>query len=228
MSPTENNLIHLIANSLLESQKITWEFYAISAILSAAVALASSFLIAYMKQKGQQKAINEAFSNVKEQLEETTRAVKKVESEISQRDWIDREWRTIRMAKLEELYLLISLVPDWLHNEALHQLIRPQENRMENPFEKAATISTLYFPELSESLLSASAAYNACHTLILNLRLELVKLGSGDEAMLSIWQTYTKESAPLYTSLTSEMVNIRLTAFNLLHNEIFKPGTPKL
>lgn len=79
-----------------------WLLLFIQTILMLATAAAAAFLGSYLKTKGQNFATKRDFDELQKQLSENTKLVEAIKSEISHRDWVQRERTTFRRNKLEE------------------------------------------------------------------------------------------------------------------------------
>jgi hypothetical protein len=80
-----------------------WAFWLVVAIITALVAGAGAWGGAFFKIKGENFATKRDFEGLQERLKATTGLVEGIKSEVSQRDWAQREWTNLRRVKLEAL-----------------------------------------------------------------------------------------------------------------------------
>jgi len=127
---------------------ISWPIIAIQSAILLIVAIAGAYIGEYLRGRAKNLATKADFESLLQQLEQNTRLVERVRTEVGQQDWAQREWVTLRRLKLAELL-----------NHA-HGLVRYVESREHSamdgarndnlyPREEIETISTLYFLELN-------------------------------------------------------------------------------
>jgi hypothetical protein len=142
-----------------------WLFLLVNAVVMAVVGILATLGTSYFRTRGQNLATKHDFEELKKQLKANTELVETIRSEVSQRDWTQREWTSLRRVKLEALF-------DKMHEcETYLDHARSAANRGEiedrpdviNQFD---TISTLYFPELREE---ANEYYLACKELVIKI-----------------------------------------------------------
>jgi hypothetical protein len=69
----------------------------------------------YLRTKGQHFATKSDFESLTAQLKANTELVARVNSDFAQRDWIQREWTTLRRQKLEAFLQQIHVCEDYLN-----------------------------------------------------------------------------------------------------------------
>ena len=91
-------------SKLLEADHETWLIY----ITYFLIGLAGAFIGGYLTQKAKNKANAEDFEEIKKQLAETTRTVKEIESNFSEKGWITQQvW--LRKQDAYEVLLILLL-----------------------------------------------------------------------------------------------------------------------
>src|SRR5262249_61677006 len=80
-----------------------WLFLLVNAVVMAIVGVLATLGTSYFRTRGQNLATKHDFDELKEQLKANTELVETIKSEVSQRDWTQREWTTLRRIKLEAL-----------------------------------------------------------------------------------------------------------------------------
>ncbi len=192
-------LIREIAVQIFNEQILqNWKFYLLILVLS----FFGAFLASYLKKQGELQAVEENFSKILDQLKQNTNATEEIKTRINHSDWTQREWKTLRRIKLEELLTAIHQTMDWL--EAERTLIKDTGEGSEtpNPVKNAITMAQLYFPELvkdvdqfygltyeylNNSLESLHGIYDA------NMSKDVAMFKSNYEANLSIYNSYNQK-----------------------------------
>jgi hypothetical protein len=135
-----------IAAELLFSN---WRLYAILAALFILSKAADVFIEKYLGKRAEIKAAAADLHHVVHQLEETTKATEAIRIEFSRADWLDKEWRSVRRVKLEEL---LSCAQSMLAAMSYRSLADEPEEP--NPLgDKLQMLCTLYFPELQDEVM---------------------------------------------------------------------------
>ncbi|WLE97090.1 MAG: hypothetical protein QTN59_20740 [Candidatus Electrothrix communis] len=157
-------LLKDIASKVVEQDLLAnWRFYAIflpSIFLSSAL---GAYVANRYKKKAEIDAVDADLKKILRQLEKTTEVTEQVRSKVDYADWVEREWKTIRRVKLEELVQSAISVRPWFDQQcsACRQcsLKRESENC---PANHTAMIAALYFPEIQrESEQLVKTAYTA-------------------------------------------------------------------
>jgi hypothetical protein len=120
-----------------------WLFLLITALFAGA----GAYFGKYLSIKGANLATKEDFNTLQEQLHASTRLVESVKTEIARTDWAAREWKALRIKKIEELMTILNECEEYF--DALRVAsIAGQHHPDTPPFEKASIVSELYLPEL--------------------------------------------------------------------------------
>ncbi len=72
-------------------------------VFSGIAAAGGAYFGKYLQTKGQNWATKEDFAMLQQQLMASTKLVESIKSEFGKADWIDKEWTTLRIRKIEEL-----------------------------------------------------------------------------------------------------------------------------
>jgi len=80
-----------------------WWPLAIQTVLMLLVAGSAAYFGSYFRTRGQNLATKHDFTELRKQLSANTRLVESIKSEVSLRDWAQREHKTLRRTKLETL-----------------------------------------------------------------------------------------------------------------------------
>jgi hypothetical protein len=155
-----------------------WAFWPIVSIITALVAGAGAWGGAFFKIKGENFATKQDFEGLQERLKATTELVEGIKSEVSQRDWAQREWTNLRRVKLEALLEKVhacETYTDQYRNYSMDHTLKAADPER-NPTNELQTIAELYLPELrSEVFMLHTAVYNQVRAGM-NLRREWFKM----------------------------------------------------
>jgi hypothetical protein len=133
----------------------------IVALVSALTALG----VSYFRTRGQNLATKRDFDELSKQLRANTELVETIKSEVSQRDWAQREWTNLRRIKLEALLDKMHECETYL-DRARSEALGGKSERGPDVMNEFVTISTLYFPELKKE---ADEFYFGCKELIIKI-----------------------------------------------------------
>lgn len=135
----------------LISQNIiyNWTYWVMFFLVSAPSIIASSFLVAYARKRGENAATKEDLDSLKEQLQITTSLTERIKSEVGHIEWRTREEFTSRRAKIEEFVQQIGTVASTMEQSSsvpdTQIPIVPVNTECINRLDMLAR---LYFPEL--------------------------------------------------------------------------------
>ena len=141
------SLIREIANEVLwDGLAQNWWTYAVLVALVAVSGVVSAFVTTYLRRRA------EAFAKS---------------------DWAEREWRTLRRIKLEELLTAM--------HEAMHRLDKEMDARFFNepmpsdfsPIWKIEVLSTLYFPEIQSESNAFGLEFSKYRSWVVNVHADL-------------------------------------------------------
>lgn len=141
MSPTE--LAKAFVAEILSGGSI-WLFL----ILTGTFAGFGAFFGRYLGIKATNLATKEDFTGLQNQLDQSTRLVEAIRSEIARKDWAEREWAAIRIRKIEELLSSLYVCEEYL-NKMHRTSISGKLFEDASPFDHSGVIAEAYLPELS-------------------------------------------------------------------------------
>jgi hypothetical protein len=81
----------------------------LNAVIAGLVSSLTALGVSYFRTRGQNLATKHDFEELQKQLKANTELVETIKSEVSQRDWAQREWTNLRRVKLEAL--LVGGIP---------------------------------------------------------------------------------------------------------------------
>lgn len=146
-----------------------WWVYIVLIALVAVSGAVSAFVVTYLRKRAETFATKADFDELLLQVRASTEASESVKSAIAKIDWADREWRTLRRTKLEEILAAMHEATHWLDREVDARFFNKPMPSDLSPIWKVDVLSTLYFPEI----LPESGAFN----LELDARLRRIEKG---------------------------------------------------
>lgn len=168
------SLIREIANEVLrDGLAQNWWTYAVLVALVAVSGVVSAFVTTYLRRRAEAFATKADFDELLRQVRASTEASESVKSAIAKSDWAEREWRTLRRIKLEELLTAM--------HEAMHRLDKEMDARFFNepmpsdfsPIWKIEVLSTLYFPEIQSESNAFSLEFSKYQSWVVNVHADL-------------------------------------------------------
>lgn len=109
---------------------------------------------------GINRAIGAAFQTTLAQLVRMTEETENIKVRIAHSDWTEKELRTLRRSKLEELVTALFTVERIIETHLSDDEISGDRNRRSlEPMSVVEQISTLYFPELTDETGALRIAY---------------------------------------------------------------------
>jgi len=148
----DQKTIELLAaaiTSQLSSQFLLWTIG--QAAISALCAGFAAYAGGYLRRRGENLATKQDFDALLSQLAANTLLVETVKAEVGIQDWAERQWRQLRITKLEELMLTLDALDVELNDKRNHAADGKIYYGPEN-LNRIDAIGTLYFPELSAEL----------------------------------------------------------------------------
>jgi hypothetical protein len=153
----------------------------VNVVIAALVSALTALGVSYFRTRGQNLATKHDFEELQKQLKANTELVEAIKSEVSQRDWTQREWTTLRRIKLEallekthecEVYL------DRQRDSAFEGKIMMPER---DPIGELETLATLYFPDFPELKSEVERLVSICRQYFLQThRLAMAVQQSGN------------------------------------------------
>ena len=139
------------------------------------------YLGSYFAKRGEVQATRADRKEILDGLRQTTKAAEEVRSAISFNEWTERERRTLRRTKLEELLLLAYETKEWLAGE-LNRVYDTDEAKQASPQPKMMAIGSLYFPEIIEALSAYDGACDRYHGRILSAIVDVLSARDAHQA----------------------------------------------
>jgi hypothetical protein len=143
--------IRRIAAEIAHNMSYPWSFLAVQAVLMVLAAAAGTYFGSYLKERGKNLATAADFGQLQQQLSATTQMVETIKTEISQKDWINREWTNLRRIKLEELLENAGKCESTSTRHRNSCIDGKYFDEQDDPGDDFRTLWTLYFPELKEA-----------------------------------------------------------------------------
>jgi hypothetical protein len=137
-------LARAIANQSLAD---AWPYWLAVLSLGILISVGGAFVVSYATKHAEVKQAKADRAEILAGLRATTKATEEVKSVISLGEWNERERRTVRRNKLEELLLLAHKVREWQIAE-LERVADPNLPERPHPQTTMVILGKLYFPEL--------------------------------------------------------------------------------
>jgi hypothetical protein len=178
----DKNLVTEIAQQIVSQEiLLNWRVYLVVLALSFLSAAFASFVLPYLKRRGEQFATKADMDNVLEQLERTTQTTKSIESKISIDEWSHKEYRAIRRLKLEELVLATNKMEDWLDREKDSRLFQGAHNADASPIGTIRLLTALYFPEFDAETADVHDRYQSYMQWLVNVSSKIEVAGLAED-----------------------------------------------
>jgi hypothetical protein len=158
---------HEIANQIAFHNWAYW-------LVLLAVTLIGSFFGSYAKKRAEHAATKAGLKEILRQLELTTRTTEGIRAVVSLGEWSERERRTLRRVKLEELMLTAHRVNDWLEAEKNRLFYLSDDREAMSPLPLVVTLARLFFPELQPKVLAFNSDCLAHHAFFTRVHSKLI------------------------------------------------------
>jgi len=142
-------LAHEIASQAIQH---TWGYWLILVALLLVANFTGSLIGSYAAKRGEHLAIDADLRRILRQLDQTTRLTENIRSVVSLGEWSERERRTLRRTKLEELLLNAHKTGDWLNSERNRLIFLSGEPELPSPQPLMVMLGRLYFPDLQQQI----------------------------------------------------------------------------
>ena len=164
-----------------------WWLWLILILVAGLVAYFGSLLGGYAARRGENLATKADFDDLLEQTTTTAEEVAQIHSRVALTEWTEKEARSLRRQKLEELLLGAFEAKAWLtaeENRLLFPSDVPNPDPLPSPMEKVEAIGVLYFPELWLEVKALDVAHGSYlqwtrETLALALNAEMQARAAG-------------------------------------------------
>jgi hypothetical protein len=176
---------------------------AVIALVSALTALG----VSYFRIRGQNLATKHDFDELSKQLRANTQMIETIKSEVSQRDWAQREWTNLRRQKLEALFDKMHECETYMDRARSAAYGGKTENEPDvvNEFH---TLATLYFRELRKEASEYYLASKELTVKLLGLAQAVSKAGDDSAARQRAYDNFNVHWPP----------ERRILARNALHD----------
>jgi hypothetical protein len=169
------SLIREIANEVLrDGLAQNWWTYAVLVALVAVSGVVSAFVTTYLRKRAETFATKADFEELLLQVRASTEASESVKSAIAKSDWAEREWRTLRRTKLEELMTAMHQATHWLDKEMDARFFDEPMPTDLSPIWKVEVLSTLYFPEIQSESNAFGLEFSKYRSWVVNVHADLL------------------------------------------------------
>ncbi len=168
-----------------------------------------AFFGRYLEKKAENVVTREDFNQLQEQLRQSTNLVEGVKSSIARIDWVEREWATLRIKKIEELMTTLYECEEYL-NVHRNEAIAGRHHGSVQPVDKAIVVAQLYLPELYDMVAEYSIAFRDNVTATNDALLQV--LGGANHT--EVWKEYMQ--TPVYKKLRHSLETTRVATTLLL------------
>lgn len=203
--------LQIVQQGLIEN----WKLYAILLGLLFLSTTAGIFLVKYLGRRAEVYATRSDLHEVLRQLKATTELTEQVKAAVSHADWIAREWKAIRRAKLEELVESAISLPQWLDHQRSVSFFHAEQKKPSPPADRVSMLTALYFPELEAEAATIVQAQNVAHAWITKIGHE-----SHQKANLSEREKLLKngvtEWLPLHSAAISAVNQVKTKAASVM------------
>jgi hypothetical protein len=136
---------HEIAN---QTAFHNWEYW----LTLLAVSFIAAYLGSYLAKSAEHAANKANLNKILDQLAQTTRMTASIQSVVSLGEWSERERRTLRRVKLEELMVAAHKSSDWIMLEKRRLFFSSDDPETVSPLPLVVTLGKLFFSELREKI----------------------------------------------------------------------------
>ncbi|MFI4869431.1 MAG: hypothetical protein ACHQDD_08780 [Steroidobacterales bacterium] len=163
----------------------TWGYWLVLAVLLLVVNYAGSWLGSFAAKRGEHRAVDADLRRILGQLRQTTRVTEGIRSVVAMGEWSERERRTLRRTKLEELLLTAHKARVWLKSEQDRLVFLSGDRETPSPQPMMVTIGKLYFPDLRQLIFDFDIACDQYHLMLMNINQDLLqaKMAATAEAL---------------------------------------------
>jgi hypothetical protein len=180
----DKETIQQIATEVVARLPFGARYSVVYGVITVLIAGLGVWFGSFLKAKGQNFATKQDFNELKRQLKENTELVETIKSEVSQRDWAQREWTNLRRIKLEAVLEKMHECEVFL-DQRRDAALQGKAGTSSNCIFELEAIATLYFPELKNEVDQFARTCRKDH-------IEIVKFG---QAVLNARGDKTSEDA---------------------------------
>jgi hypothetical protein len=222
---TPDQIERLAKDIVSESIQNSWGYWLLVAGLLVVATFLGSYLSKYAARRAEHKADQVELKAILQKVEQTTRVTESIKSVVSLGEWTERERRTLKRDKLEELVFKAYSVYDWL-SKARSRLLSIDGLGDSQPdwwaLDTVTTLGVLYFPDLQAPIERFSGGCNKYYGTIWSVYADLlsVRQGSEDERVGARLEAKYKRSPEL--DVASAEVKDSLRALSESAAEVMK------
>ena len=172
-----------------------WLFLLVNAVVMAVVGILATLGTSYSRTRGQNLATKHDFDELLRQLEANTEAVETIKSEVSQRDWAQREWTNLRRIKLEALLEKMHECETYLER-CRSAALEGSAGESGPVLDDFRTIADMYFPELRKETGEFVMECRLEAIALLNLGQTVLRAGDDSAARQRAFDNFTAAHWP--------------------------------
>lgn len=203
--------LEIVQQGLIEN----WKLYAILLSLLFLSTAAGIFLVKYLGKRAEAYATRSDLHEILHQLKATTELTEQVKAAVSHADWMAREWKAIRRAKLEELVESAISLPQWLDHQRSVSFFHVEHKKPSPPADRVSMLTALYFPELEGEAVALVHAQNVAHAWITNIGHESHQKASLSEREMLLIKG-VPEWLPLHSAAISAVTQVKAKAASVM------------
>ena len=195
-----SELIREVAAAIVAEQILfNWQFYFLIAAVSLVVHVVGTAVGTYVGKRSETKAMAASLNEILRQLKATTEVAEGVRLQLAKADWMDKEWRTIRRVKLEELLATANQMVDGIPGAFSTE----GDVTFAADGERLNLLCTLYFPDLRDVVSKVYVAHKECAIHFMeNCSLWRAAYSANDlPATVLIYKSFGESRKPFFLAL---------------------------
>lgn len=163
MSP---DAVQRIAADIAQQMPFNWYYFVILGLLTLVSSSVGALVGSYMKKRGEQRAYTADFNEIKEQLQETTRAQETIRAEVKRMSERSERLEWMKREKLEHYVESATSLLNYMKEFSTGALYKDGYSPGPHPIATANMLFALYLPELAEVHGELSNSVTALHDII--------------------------------------------------------------
>lgn len=222
MSPEQiQSLAQAIADQHFHTK---WEFYALWFLVTLVASAAGGWLVAYFKRRGENYATKQDFTDLLQQVEQTTRATTTIKTKIEHMDWAEREWRTLRRQKAEQILKEIHSCRELMKSEGSADALSGESRINPDAAREVTNLTALYFPEHINYSTAFYMATSQVGVTLLGFRKRLLRASlEGDTARLDAKLSAIQSLPEVLRPMSQEAARFEMAICNSMANMAGQP-----
>lgn len=206
-----NEIASQIDKETILSSLNVWTQLGLWLLGTALAAYAGSFF----SKRGEHRAIRRDFTELKQQLKDTTEVVERVKTEISHQDWSTREWKSVRKLRTEEVVTVAHSFYKWALEEGQRAKKFAPLVAATMPIDEAITTCSLYLPELTPSIIDFTHKRSFLMACLLGIR-KFNQHSFVDDHSRRSWDFKIEELRKAEIALLDSFLNLEIAAVQLM------------